>query len=240
MLLKEMSEQTEKKTVLFYCSGMMIAFIAGVIYTKLPLFEYICLISGLAFIILIYYRLEWGIGLLIATMLYDKSIVMNEISLTKIIILPIIGIGILKIIMRQKKIFIEKKMDSIILLLLLWMCGSIFYAKYLDNSVISLMTYFQIIATYIVIKSVITDEIELKNLIKIIIIFCFGMAIFSLIGIIKDPGTLFQAHETNRIWDSDRILGTSDDPNKFAQSLMFVLPFLRILNHLLLLLLLNF
>lgn len=221
MNLKEIITKTDIKTYITYCLGFIITFVAGIIFSNLSLIFFCGIICGIGFIILIYYKLEWGIGLLIASMLFEQSIVMAEISLTKIITLPIIFIAIVKILLKHKRLHINNTMDSIIIILFFWMSLSIFYAKYLDKTLQSFLTYLQLIFIYLVIKSIINDENELKKIIKIIVIFCLGMSIFSIVSIIKDPSALLQS----AYQDSDRIVGTSDDPNKFAQSLIFVLPF---------------
>ncbi|MFX0133459.1 MAG: O-antigen ligase family protein [Candidatus Hodarchaeota archaeon] len=202
------------------CSGLLIAFLAAGIFTQLPLNIYFILVGGIASLILIYYRLEWGIGFFIASMLYEKQLLIGEISLTRLVGLPILLICIIKILLRQKKIYFNKITDSIILTLFLWMCLSVFYAKNVNLVRESLLTYLQLIVSYIIIKSVVDNEIELQKLIKVVIFFSIGIVVFSMIKFISNQDMLLiDIYHSNH-----RIIGPSDDPNKLALGLIFILP----------------
>ena len=150
MVNKNKTVNVDFKNILYYCSGFFIAALAGLMLSKLSLNIYIILMVGLAFIIFIYYKLEWGLGLLIASMCYEKDFV-SGFSLTSIIILPVLVIIFIKILNKEKKIYVCKKTDWIILLLFLWMSLSIFYAHNINLVITSLVTYFQLIMTYFII-----------------------------------------------------------------------------------------
>ena len=223
MFLKNTSLKIDIKNILVYCSGFIIAFLAGKAYTFLPSNIYFILIGGLAFSVLVYYKLEWGIGLLIASMIYELNPISIKVSLTRIVALPILFICLMKILLGQKKLYLNKRTDSIILLLFIWMCLSIFYAKNLNLVIIGLLTYFQTIVTYIIIKSVIDNETELHKLIKVIVILSFVMSIAAMIIVIKNPDSnLFSEAGSNY---TSRFIGTSNNPDKFAHSLIFMLTF---------------
>lgn len=220
MLLRKISLKTDIKTVLFYCLGVMIAFLAGVIFTKLSLIEYIILSSGLAFFVLIYYKFEWGLGLLIASMFYEKSFT-TGFSLTSIIILPILAIILVKIINKEKKIYLYKKTDGIVLFLFLWMSLSVFYAKDINAVRISLLTYFQLIITYFIIKSSIDDDVEFHNLLKAVAILGFGLIIITSLPVLTNPSYFINSETFSH---KTRIIGSALNPNMFARKLVFMLP----------------
>jgi putative inorganic carbon (hco3(-)) transporter len=208
------------KHVMTYIVVIIITLVLGTLSVFLPLNIFLSLIAGIAILILIFFKPEWGIGIIIASMLYEREVVIGLISLTRIISIPILLICLIKILLRQKKLYITNLMDPFIFLLFLWMTISIFYATNLESVTISLLTYFQLIITYITIKSIIDNEIELERLMKIIIFLSVAVMLFSLFTMIQNVDSLF----TSTFQDTNRVSGPSDDPNKLALGLVFLLP----------------
>ena len=200
--------------------GFISAFLFGILINFLPLHIFFIIIGAVAFIILIYYRFEWGIALLIASMLYEKEVIPG-LSLTTFIFIPVFAFILLEILLGRKNFYFNKRQDIIIFLLFLWMTISIFYAKNTSAVITNLITYFQLIITYFIIKSSIDNEAEFQKIFKTFTLLGISIIILSSISILKNPADFFFADE---ISNDTRVQGSALNPNMFARILVFMLP----------------
>ena len=209
---------------LFIIFGLALTFLLAVLYTRIPLKHYLIFVGGIIFIILTFYRIEWSIGLLIASMLYERGFIPGiiSVSLTRFLSLPVLLACVIKILIKHKKFHFQKIKDTIILVLFIWMIPSLFYAKNISQVQISLFTYLQLIFTYFILKTIIENERVLNKVLETMLIAGAGIAIFVIISIINNPDALIYTDYLN---SSERVTGSSDDPNKFAMGLVFILPF---------------
>lgn len=194
--------------------------LAAFLFIKLSLNYYLLILGGILFILFIYHRIEIGFGLLIATMLFEKLIFPEEIelSLTRVLSLPILFIALIKIFMDQKRFVFQKSKDSIVLFMFIWLILSVLRATDVEAALVSIATFAQLIFFYFVFKTIVDTEAQLQSVLKVTVLAGIGVAIFS---ILNDSGSLDSLQE---VVLSERVTGSSNDPNKFAMGLIFILP----------------
>jgi O-antigen ligase len=196
---------------------------AAVLLIGLPLQYYLLLCGAVAFFLIVYRRIEWGVGLLVASMFFEQPIlpVATELSLTRILSLPILFVCFLKIILERKHLAFQRHKDMAVILFFLWSLASLSRAVDVDAAISGLLTLVQLIVMYFVLKAVISNEVEFKRVLRATVVVAFTLAVWTIGSQLMQPGSLLYSTTLSL---SERISGTSDDPNKFAMNLVFVLP----------------
>ncbi|NIR49302.1 hypothetical protein GWO09_12960 [candidate division KSB1 bacterium] len=213
----------EKNWLGYTLIGLGLSTLTAFMFISLPLSHYLLAIGGGLFFILIYQRIEFGIGLLIASMLFEKPILPGEIelSLTRLLSLPVLSIALVKILTDRPKFHLAKFKDGMIILLFVWMMFSLIYAENMQMVVESLLTHLQLILTYFILKTVIVDDKQLEKVLATFVIAAMGIALLSMIPLLNNPEPLLYSEA---IGSSERVTGTSYGPNQFAFGLVVLLP----------------
>ena len=142
-------------------AGLLFSSLAGFIFMHLQIEYFIAILFITTFLALIYFRIDWGIGLLIASMLFEKTILSTNLSFTKILTPPVLFIALLKIMSEKKGLYFQILKDGTILMLFFWMMLSIIYAINPLAVRSGLLTYLQLAILYFVLKSVIISTKEI-------------------------------------------------------------------------------
>ncbi|MBN1479387.1 O-antigen ligase family protein [candidate division KSB1 bacterium] len=218
--LSKAKQPTVRKSLAPVLMSATAAFVLGYLIIRGSLPQLLIILGGILFLLLLYFRIEWGIGVLIASMLYELPILPQvDLSLTRVLSLPVFLICWLKIFVDQKKIKYDKFKDTVILLLLVWMILSYFHAVDVTRVTTGLFTYIQLAFTYFTIKTIIDTETKLVKVLLITIGAALCIGAFTVITMLRQPDALIYSDSFTQ---SGRIGGSSFDPNYFALGLVFM------------------
>lgn len=201
----------------------VISIISGLIIMNFDImFKYLIALFGIIFVIYIILKnLFLGIGILAGSVLIEEgfSLFSSSQSITKLLAVFIIGLGLYKIINLKKDILTKNGLLGLTFIFFLWILVTTIAATNTQVSIMKSLTIFQMFFLYIVMINLINSNEELE---KVLFAFMWTGITISLYSLLyNSPSSINASYYGHTMV---RLVGTGEDPNLFAQNFLLLVP----------------